>query len=400
MARDDGKRPDGVTLVPWKLGRALVWDATCVDTFALSHIQATSSQAGAVADQAQILKRRKYSSLLKDYEFAALAVETLGPWSADMKFFIKALSSRLVDASGDPRAGAYLSQRISLAIQRDAADIDANVEKPKDCVSVEGKGAKNNCYECRFCNDSIQNSLYRINPVKVVLKNDKCTSQVELCCVDPGNWLNLRSNDRCGKPNPDGIPRRRRQFPRSMLQAEFPWRAWVYSKSLESPLCAATFIHEDKMALITLASCVRARAADTLEVAFVRNGAREAVREVIMHESYTPGDDRNNIAILQLGSLDQSPTWSYPACLPQGAPSVVTACVTTSETDLRIESVIPVRSACTLANSTLPESLTCALTPPGDYVPELAAGLYCSRISHSSHKYVTGIGAGAAHSAI
>ncbi|XP_073963808.1 uncharacterized protein [Choristoneura fumiferana] len=267
----------------------------------------------------------------------------------------------------------------------DAADIDANVEKPKDCVSVEGKGAKNNCYECRFCNDSIQNSLYRINPVKVVLKNDKCTSQVELCCVDPGNWLNLRSNDRCGKPNPDGIPRRRRQFPRSMLQAEFPWRAWVYSKSLESPLCAATFIHEDKMALITLASCVRARAADTLEVAFVRNGAREAVREVIMHESYTPGDDRNNIAILQLGSLDQSPTWSYPACLPQGAPSVVTACVTTSETDLRIESVIPVRSACTLANSTLPESLTCALTPPGDYVPELAAGLYCSLDSPPSY---------------
>ncbi|XP_073949065.1 lipase 3-like [Choristoneura fumiferana] len=39
MARDDGKRPDGVTLVPWKLGRALMWDATCVDTFALSHIQ-------------------------------------------------------------------------------------------------------------------------------------------------------------------------------------------------------------------------------------------------------------------------------------------------------------------------------------------------------------------------
>jgi hypothetical protein len=118
MTRDDGKRPDGVTLVPWKLGRALVWDATCVDTFALSHIQATRSQAGAAADQAQLLKRRKYSSLVQNYEFAALAVETMGPWSADMKAFMRTLSSRLVHASGDPRAGAYLSQRIALAVQR------------------------------------------------------------------------------------------------------------------------------------------------------------------------------------------------------------------------------------------------------------------------------------------
>lgn len=118
LARDDGKRPDGATLVPWKLGRALVWDVTCVDTFAQSHIQGTRSQAGAAADQAQVNKRRKYSSLLKDYDFAALAVETLGPWSSDMRNFIKALSSRLVQATGDPRAGAYLSQRISIAIQR------------------------------------------------------------------------------------------------------------------------------------------------------------------------------------------------------------------------------------------------------------------------------------------
>ncbi|KAJ8712724.1 hypothetical protein PYW08_008028 [Mythimna loreyi] len=32
LARDDGKRPDGMTIMPWKLGRPLVWDATCVDT--------------------------------------------------------------------------------------------------------------------------------------------------------------------------------------------------------------------------------------------------------------------------------------------------------------------------------------------------------------------------------
>jgi len=33
-----GKRPDGVTLVPWKHGRCLAWDATCPDTYAQSAI--------------------------------------------------------------------------------------------------------------------------------------------------------------------------------------------------------------------------------------------------------------------------------------------------------------------------------------------------------------------------
>ena len=34
LYRSDGKRPDGVSIVPWKCGQLLVWDATCPDTFA------------------------------------------------------------------------------------------------------------------------------------------------------------------------------------------------------------------------------------------------------------------------------------------------------------------------------------------------------------------------------
>ena len=41
LMRLDGKRPDGVTLAPWKSGRLLVWDATCLDT-ALYRVHATS----------------------------------------------------------------------------------------------------------------------------------------------------------------------------------------------------------------------------------------------------------------------------------------------------------------------------------------------------------------------
>ncbi|CAH2267248.1 jg14716 [Pararge aegeria aegeria] len=53
LARSDGKRPDGMTLIPWRLGRSLLWDATCVDTLAASYIQFTSSIMGAAATSAE-----------------------------------------------------------------------------------------------------------------------------------------------------------------------------------------------------------------------------------------------------------------------------------------------------------------------------------------------------------
>ena len=38
ISQSDGKQPDGATIVPWKGEQVLVWDATCPDTFAPSHI--------------------------------------------------------------------------------------------------------------------------------------------------------------------------------------------------------------------------------------------------------------------------------------------------------------------------------------------------------------------------
>ncbi|CAH2242598.1 jg2443 [Pararge aegeria aegeria] len=57
--RVDGKRPDRMIIVPWSMGRALVWDATCVDTLAAPHLPSTSQKAAAAAESAQMLKRRK-----------------------------------------------------------------------------------------------------------------------------------------------------------------------------------------------------------------------------------------------------------------------------------------------------------------------------------------------------
>ena len=44
VARSDGKRPDGISMVPWKEGKLLVWDATCRDTLAPSHL--TTAERG------------------------------------------------------------------------------------------------------------------------------------------------------------------------------------------------------------------------------------------------------------------------------------------------------------------------------------------------------------------
>ena len=118
LARDDGKRPDGMTIMPWKLGRPLVWDATCVDTLAPSHVPCTAGCAGAAATGAENLIRRKYSNLIGSYMFEPFGVETLGPWGPSAHRIFRDIAKRLVDSSRDQRAGLFLGQRISIAIQR------------------------------------------------------------------------------------------------------------------------------------------------------------------------------------------------------------------------------------------------------------------------------------------
>ena len=39
LSRSDGKRPDGMSLVPWGQGRPLVWDTTCPDIYLCSIVQ-------------------------------------------------------------------------------------------------------------------------------------------------------------------------------------------------------------------------------------------------------------------------------------------------------------------------------------------------------------------------
>jgi hypothetical protein len=63
LSRDDGQRPDGMTLVPWIKGQPLVWDVTVVDTLADSYILKTSDVSAFTAEMACKRKHSKYSSI-------------------------------------------------------------------------------------------------------------------------------------------------------------------------------------------------------------------------------------------------------------------------------------------------------------------------------------------------
>jgi len=50
LTRLDGKRPDGLTLIPWQGGTPLTWDVTVVSTLPASYLSSSAQSAGATAD--------------------------------------------------------------------------------------------------------------------------------------------------------------------------------------------------------------------------------------------------------------------------------------------------------------------------------------------------------------
>ena len=117
LYRTDQKRPDGLTLVPWADGKQLLWDVTVVDSLAPCRINAGSvcNPGTAAAEERKI---DKYKDLVNDgYLFQPLAFEIQGAAGPSTEVFVSKLCKNLSICTEEPRAGIFLKQRISLAIQ-------------------------------------------------------------------------------------------------------------------------------------------------------------------------------------------------------------------------------------------------------------------------------------------
>ena len=108
----------------------MVWDFTCVDTLAPSHVHPCSVEAGSAASTAEARKISHYEDLASDYVFAPIAIETLGAMGPNTVAFVRDLSKRLITTSGDARAGQYFRQRLGMAVQRgNAAAVMGTLER-------------------------------------------------------------------------------------------------------------------------------------------------------------------------------------------------------------------------------------------------------------------------------
>ena len=118
LSRSDGRRPDGMTTFPLKNGHCLVWDFTCVDTYARSHLMNSALTPGSAATAAEKAKRSKYVDIATRHIFEPIAVETTGIYGQTTRSFIRDLGQRIAAATGDKRETSFLQQRIGIAIAR------------------------------------------------------------------------------------------------------------------------------------------------------------------------------------------------------------------------------------------------------------------------------------------
>jgi len=99
ISRRDAKRLDGMTQIPWRSGKLLIWDVTVVSTVTQSYVAAAARGRGEVAELAAARKCEKYAELSTVYTFLTIAVKTLGPMNESAYLFFEDLGRRICYAT-------------------------------------------------------------------------------------------------------------------------------------------------------------------------------------------------------------------------------------------------------------------------------------------------------------
>jgi len=109
LCRQDGKWPDGLSLIPWQNGKPLVWDVMVVSTLVDSYVAVAARESGLVAEQAAERKSVKYNDLQQNHFFQPIAVVNLGALSTSAMEFLNALGRCISSVSGEDRIGISFS---------------------------------------------------------------------------------------------------------------------------------------------------------------------------------------------------------------------------------------------------------------------------------------------------
>jgi len=99
----DGKRLDGLTLVPWQSGKSMCWNVTLICPLAESYVNGAAIEAGAAAEVAASRKEAKYADINSRYVFEPIALETLGVFNSSARLLLNELGKRISVNSRETR---------------------------------------------------------------------------------------------------------------------------------------------------------------------------------------------------------------------------------------------------------------------------------------------------------
>jgi hypothetical protein len=84
----------------------------------MSHIQASSTQAGLAAAADEAKKSQKYADIISGVDFVPVAIETSAVWGEQAVEIVKEIGRRIAASTHEPQSTEFLRQRLSVTVQR------------------------------------------------------------------------------------------------------------------------------------------------------------------------------------------------------------------------------------------------------------------------------------------